>query len=124
MEKHCMLIKLAYFLTGLQRSHNHYVVAGHSDVTLVSLAQGTRMSKFNVARARRFVFSFYMSGIMSLMMSGIITLINTGFTSGIFTRWSGAFFVAWAVAFPLVVFIAPMAGKMADATIQKFSGAD
>ena len=55
------------------------------------------------------------------MMSGIITLINTGLTAGFVARWSGAFAVAWAVAFPLVIFIAPLAGKMADATIQRFS---
>lgn len=82
------------------------------------------MSKFNVARARRFVFSLYMSGIMSLMMSGIITLINTGLTTGFFARWGGAFIVAWTVAFPLVIFIAPLAGKMADATLRNFSEAD
>ncbi|WP_372966412.1 DUF2798 domain-containing protein [Marinobacter sp.] len=82
------------------------------------------MSKFNVARARRIVFSFYMSGFMSMMMSGIITLINTGLADGFFTRWGGAFVVAWAVAFPLVIFIAPLAGKIADVTIQKITGSD
>ncbi|WP_303291300.1 DUF2798 domain-containing protein [Marinobacter sp. SS5-14b] len=119
-----MLTKLVQVSTSTQSFYTYYAVAGNSDSAPFSLAQGTRMSKFTIARARRFVFSLYMSGIMSLMMSGIITLINTGLTAGFFTRWGGAFAVAWAVAFPLVIFIAPFAGKMADATIERFSGHD
>lgn len=72
------------------------------------------MSRYKQARVRQFVFAFYMSGIMSLLMSGIITLINTGLASGFLHRWGAAFAVAWAVAFPLVSFIAPLAGKLAD----------
>lgn len=53
------------------------------------------MSNFRVTRIRRFVFSFYMSGIMSFMMSGIITLINTGLASGFFSRWGAAWAVSW-----------------------------
>ncbi|KXS51720.1 MAG: hypothetical protein AWU57_3897 [Marinobacter sp. T13-3] len=44
------------------------------------------MSKQRVTRVRRFVFAFYMSGIMSLLMSGIITTINTGISDGFLTR--------------------------------------
>jgi len=77
------------------------------------------MSSYKQTRVRQFVFTFYMSGIMSLLMSGIITLINTGLTDGFFHRWGAAFAVAWAVAFPLVSFIAPMAGKMADWTMAR-----
>ena len=80
------------------------------------------MSKFTVARARQFIFSLYMSCIMSLMISGIITLINTGMSDGFLSRWIGARLVAWAIAFPLVIFIAPLAGKMADATVARLSG--
>ncbi|ERP94476.1 hypothetical protein Q666_08470 [Marinobacter sp. ES-1] len=75
------------------------------------------MSTFTVARARRFIFSFYMSGIMSSLMSAIITLINTGLSEGFLPRWGAA----WLVAFPLVIFIAPLAGKMADATVARLS---
>jgi len=85
---------------------------------------GAEMSKFRVIRIRQFVFSFYMSGLMSLMMSGIITLINTGMATGFLSRWGAAWAVAWAAAFPLVIFVAPLAGKMADATVQRFSEAD
>ncbi len=77
------------------------------------------MSTFKVTQLRRFVFSFYMSGIMSLLMSGIITLINTGLAEGFLMRWGPAFGVAWGVAFPLVTFIAPLAGKLADKTMEK-----
>ncbi|MBY6103649.1 DUF2798 domain-containing protein [Marinobacter nauticus] len=77
------------------------------------------MSSYKQTRVRQFVFAFYMSGIMSLLMSGIITLINTGLTEGFFHRWGAAFAVAWSVAFPLVSFIAPMAGKMADWTMAR-----
>ena len=48
-----------------------------------------------------------------------VYLINTGLTNGFFHRWAAAFAVAWAVAFPLVNFIAPMAGKMADWTMAR-----
>jgi hypothetical protein len=75
------------------------------------------MSSRKITRVRRVVFSLYMSGIMSLMMSGIITLINTGLAEGFFNRWAASFVVAWAVAFPLVIFIAPLAGKLADGTV-------
>lgn len=77
------------------------------------------MSNHNVTRVRRIVFSLYMSGIMSLMMSGIITLINTGLTEGFLSRWGMSFLVAWAVAFPLVIVVAPLAGKLADWSIEK-----
>ena len=80
------------------------------------------MSKLKVARFRRFVFAFYMSGFMSLLMSGTITFINTGIGQGFFSRWGPAFVVAWAVAFPLVSFIAPMANKLADKTMEKLFG--
>ncbi|WP_323751230.1 DUF2798 domain-containing protein [Marinobacter sp.] len=82
------------------------------------------MSKFTVIRARRLIFALYMSGMMSLMMSGTITLINTGLADGFVVRWGCAFLVAWAVSFPLVIFVAPLAGKLADATIEKISGPD
>ncbi|MGC8121692.1 DUF2798 domain-containing protein [Marinobacter sp. VGCF2001] len=75
------------------------------------------MSKYKQTRVRQFIFAFYMSGIMSLLMSGTITFINTGLTEGFVHRWGAAFLVAWAVAFPLVTFIAPVAGKLADWTM-------
>jgi len=85
---------------------------------------GESMSKQRVTRVRRFVFAFYMSGIMSLLMSGIITTINTGISDGFITRWGAAFLVAWGVAFPLVSFIAPLANKLADRTMAKLFGAE
>ena len=78
------------------------------------------MSRIKVSRIRQLVFCFYMSGIMSLLMSGVITFINTGMDNGFFYRWMPAFLVAWAVAFPLVTFIAPLAGKMTAFTMRRF----
>lgn len=78
------------------------------------------MSRIKVSRIRQLVFGFYMSGIMSLLMSGVITFINTGMDNGFFYRWMAAFLVAWAVAFPLVTFIAPLAGKMTAFTMRRF----
>jgi len=75
------------------------------------------MSKQKFDRVRQFVFAFYMSGIMSLMMSGIITLINTGLTEGFPERWGHAFLVAWGSAFPLVIFVAPLAGQLTARTL-------
>ncbi len=75
------------------------------------------MSKQKFARARQFIFAFYMSGIMSLMMSGIITFLNTGLTEGFLQRWGSAFLVAWGSAFPLVIFVAPLAGRLTARTL-------
>ncbi|PHQ24474.1 hypothetical protein CLH62_16360 [Marinobacter guineae] len=78
------------------------------------------MSRIKISRIRQLVFGFYMSGIMSLLMSSVITFINTGLDSGFVYRWMAAFIVAWAVAFPLVTFIAPLAGKMTAFTMRRF----
>ncbi|WP_260523775.1 DUF2798 domain-containing protein [Marinobacter arenosus] len=61
-----------------------------------------------------------MSGIMSFLMSGVITLINTGIDAGFPNRWAAAGLVAWGVAFPLVTFIAPLAGRLTDVTLRRF----
>ncbi len=78
------------------------------------------MSRVKLSRLRQLVFGFYMSGIMSVLMSGVITLLNTGLDGGFFHRWGPAFLVAWAVAFPLVTFIAPLAGKLTAYTMRRF----
>ena len=78
------------------------------------------MNKTRPSRVRQFVFGFSMSGIMSLLMSGVITFINTGIDSEFHYRWGPAFVVAWAVAFPLVTFIAPLAGRMTAFTMRRF----
>ncbi|GBO85154.1 hypothetical protein A6779_10885 [Marinobacter adhaerens] len=78
------------------------------------------MSKMRLSRLRQMIFGFYMSGIMSLLMSGVITFINTGIDGEFHYRWGPAFLVAWAVAFPLVTFIAPLAGKMTEFTMRRF----
>jgi hypothetical protein len=85
-------------------------------------AAANSVNPASVPAARWFFFSLYMSCIMSLMISGIITLINTGMSNGFLSRWIGAWLVAWAIAFPLVIFIAPLAGKMADTTVARLSG--
>ncbi len=78
------------------------------------------MGRMKSARIRQLVFGFYMSGIMSFLMFGVITLINTGIDRGFTMRWLAAWLVAWGVAFPLVTFIAPLAGRMTEATLRRF----
>jgi len=80
------------------------------------------MSRQSRARLRQVVFSFYMSGMMSLLMSGVITLVNTGPGAGFFSRWGAAFLLAWSVAFPLVILIAPLAGRLAERTLRFLAG--
>ena len=75
-------------------------------------------------RVQQLVFAFYMSGIMSLLMSGVITIINTGLAGSFLHRWLAAWVVAWAVAFPLVVFVAPLARRMTEATTRRFGAGD
>lgn len=74
-------------------------------------------------RARNLVFAFYMSGLMSMLMSCVITFINTGIDPGFFLRWGQAFVVAWGVAFPLVSFIAPLASRLTEASLNRFDRA-
>lgn len=76
----------------------------------------------NTTRLRQLIFAFYMSGMMSLLMSGVITAINTGVAGPFLHRWLAAWLVAWVVAFPLVVFIAPLAGRLTEATLRRFDG--
>lgn len=78
------------------------------------------MAQPPVPRRRQLLFAFYMSGLMSLLMSGVITLINTGADSGFSGRWMAAWIVAWVVAFPLVVFVAPLAGRLTDKSLGWF----
>ncbi|MBW4935831.1 DUF2798 domain-containing protein [Marinobacter sp. F4206] len=78
------------------------------------------MARIKPARIRQLVFGVYMSGIMSFLMSGVITLLNTGINGGFPGRWLAAWLVAWAVAFPLVTFIAPLAGRLTDFTLRLF----
>jgi hypothetical protein len=76
----------------------------------------------NSARVRQLIFGFYMSCMMSLLMSGVITSMNTGLDAQFVFRWLRAFLVAWAVAFPLVTFIAPIAGKLTEFTLRQITG--
>ena len=78
------------------------------------------MGQKSSLRIQQLVFAFYMSGIMSLLMSGVITVINTGLTGPFIQRWLAAWLVAWAVAFPLVVFVAPLARRLTEATTRWF----
>ncbi|MBW7472703.1 DUF2798 domain-containing protein [Marinobacter sp. F4218] len=78
------------------------------------------MRRIKPARVRQLVFGVYMSGIMSFLMSGVITFLNTGIDAGFPARWATAGLVAWAVAFPLVTFIAPLAGRLTEGTLRLF----
>ncbi|PFG09427.1 MULTISPECIES: DUF2798 domain-containing protein [unclassified Marinobacter] len=80
------------------------------------------MSRFRSARVRQLIFGFYMSCMMSLLMSGVITFMNTGLDAQFAFRWLRAFLVAWGVAFPLVTFIAPIAGKLTEFTLRQITG--
>jgi len=71
---------------------------------------------------RQLIFGFYMSCMMSFLMSGVITFMNTGLDGQFIFRWLSAFLVAWAVAFPLVTFIAPIAGKLTELTLRQMTG--
>jgi len=80
------------------------------------------MSRFKSTRVRQLIFGFYMSCMMSLLMSGVITVMNTGLDTQFVFRWLRAFLVAWAVAFPLVTFIAPIAGRLTEFTLRQITG--
>lgn len=82
------------------------------------------MSQTSMPRRRQLVFAFYMSGLMSFLMSGVITVINTGVAGDFLHRWLAAWIVAWVVAFPLVVFVAPLAGKLTEATVRRLWSPD
>ncbi|WP_328185421.1 DUF2798 domain-containing protein [Marinobacter sp. OP 3.4] len=82
------------------------------------------MARSRMPRPRQLIFAFYMSCLMSFLMSGVITMINTGVEGPFLQRWLAAWLVAWAVAYPLVVFIAPLAGRLTEATLRRFGASD
>jgi hypothetical protein len=55
------------------------------------------------------LFGFILSGLMSFLVSGISTFRVTGLTVGFMQLWIGA----WVIAFPMVLFVAPFAPRIA-----------
>ena len=57
------------------------------------------------------LFGLILSGLMSLLVSGISTYRAVGFVDGYAGLWLGAWLAAWLVAFPVVLVVAPLAGR-------------
>ena len=71
-------------------------------------------------RFYRLDFAGRMSLFMSFIMSGIITFLILGFIPSFFAQWLlDVFPKTWVAAFPIVVFFAPRAAKLAESLMTK-----
>ena len=60
------------------------------------------------------LFGLVLSMCMSCIVSGVSTLSSVGPVDGFFGLWGGAWLKSWTVAFPVVLLIAPLAGRKTD----------
>lgn len=71
------------------------------------------------ARYHRFVFAFFLSGMMSFLVSAVATFRALGPVDGFLGIWLTSWAFAWAVAFPAAVLVAPVARSCANLLCQK-----
>ena len=60
------------------------------------------------------LFGVILSGLMSLLVSGIATFRAAGLAPDFVSLWVGAWLTAWLFAFPVVLLVAPLAGKAVE----------
>lgn len=65
------------------------------------------------------VFPFLMACMMSFLMSGVITFLNLGLPSDFLEKWIRAFGSAFIIAYPIVLFVAPLAKKLAHHLVEE-----
>lgn len=55
--------------------------------------------------------------ILSLIMSAVVSLVSTlrsiGFVDGLLLLWLSAWLISWIIAFPTVLFVLPIARRIA-----------
>jgi hypothetical protein len=70
------------------------------------------------ARFSPILSRFILSSLMSFVVSGISTLRTAGLVDPFFSLWIGAWLPSWLFAFPIVLIIAPVAGRIVGALVK------
>jgi hypothetical protein len=70
----------------------------------------------------RFVFPFFLSGIMAFLMTGFVTWLNLGLPPDFVTRWMLAWVKAWPLAYLSALIAAPFAMRATRFVIAKIEG--
>jgi len=71
------------------------------------------MSRKLPVRAFQPLFGLFMAVFMSFLMSGAITALNVGLPPEFFGRWMRAWGIAFSLAYPAILFVAPIARRLA-----------
>jgi len=59
----------------------------------------------------RFIFPFFLSGIMAFLMTAFVTYLNLGFVADFVPRWFKAYLMAWPLAYCAALIAAPLARR-------------
>jgi hypothetical protein len=70
----------------------------------------------------RFIFPFFLSGIMAFLMTGFVTWLNLGFPADFLRRWMLAWWIAWPLAYLSALIAAPFAQRATKFVISKLEG--
>lgn len=70
----------------------------------------------------RFIFPFFLSGIMAFLMTGFVSWLNLGFPPDFVRRWMLAWVTAWPLAYLSALIAAPFAQRATKFVIAKLEG--
>lgn len=69
-------------------------------------------------KMERYLFGFFVSGMMSFLVSGVATFKALGPAEGFLGLWLEAWVFAWAVAFPTIIVVGPFAMRLVKKLIK------
>lgn len=59
----------------------------------------------------KYIFPFFLSGIMAFLMTAVITWLNLGLVPDFLSRWLKAWIIAWPLAYLAALIAAPFARR-------------
>jgi hypothetical protein len=70
----------------------------------------------------RFIFPFFLSGIMAFLMTGFVTWLNLGVPPDFVTRWMLAWVKAWPLAYLSALIASPFAMRATRFVLSRLEG--
>jgi predicted PurR-regulated permease PerM len=70
----------------------------------------------------RYIFPFFLSGIMAFLMTGFVTWLNLGLPPDFFSRWMKAWLIAWPLAYLSALIAAPFAQRATAIILARMEG--
>jgi hypothetical protein len=70
----------------------------------------------------RYIFPFFLSGIMAFLMTGFVTWLNLGLPPDFLARWMKAWLIAWPLAYLSALIAAPFAHRATAFVLTKIEG--